>query len=116
MGLAEGLERCQLKHRFDLALEENGQHGNVHRVGVAQAGADLDVAGRGVLDEYAVLRHGALSHQAFAERELEERLGAFLVRVAAQQSQRQRAICGVVNIEQSVLHPDQRRQLRENLA
>ena len=64
--LAEAVEGGQLDDRLDLALEEHRQHDDVERRRLAQAGGDLDVVGRHVGEQDALLLQGALAHQALA--------------------------------------------------
>ena len=81
------LERGQFEHALDLAFEDQRQHEDAARRGLAQAGRDADVVGRQVGEQDLLLLEGALADQAFAEADLlAERLAA-LGRVAGQQRQ-----------------------------
>ena len=66
----EALERGQLEHALDLALEDDRQHDDVLRRRVAQAGGDADVVGRHVGEQDLLLLQGALADQPLAELEL----------------------------------------------
>ena len=67
--LAEPLERRELDDGLDLALEQDRQHDDVHRRRLAEARGDLDVIGRHVREQDALLLERRLADQALARLE-----------------------------------------------
>ena len=63
---AETFKGSQFHHGLHLALENHRQHHDVERGGLSQAGADLDIIGRDVVEQGALLFNCALPHQALA--------------------------------------------------
>ena len=83
--LVELVEGRQLEHRLDLAFEEHRQHHDAAGRRPAQAGADLDVVLRNLVDDQHPSLDRALPHQAFAQPELAGDVLAVVVGVAGQQ-------------------------------
>ena len=67
--LAERQEARELDHRLHLALEQDGQDDDVARRRFAEAGRDLDVVVRNVLQQNRLLLERRLSDESFAGRE-----------------------------------------------
>ena len=82
VGRAEAAERGQLDDGADRALEEDRQHDDVQRRGLAEARVDRDVVARDVGEEDALLLLRALADEALAEPELVREVLALLVAVA----------------------------------
>ena len=112
--LVELVEGGELEHRLDLALEQHRQHDDVPRRRLAQAGADLDVVVRHLVDEHHALLPGALAHQPLAQPELVGDVLAVLVGVAREQLEHGVVAGGVHHVEDAVLRGDQRGQVGED--
>ena len=82
VNLAEPMERRQLNRRLDLAFEHHRQHHNIERRRLAQARADLDVIGRHLGEQNALLLQRALARQPFAQRKPAGQVLALTVCVA----------------------------------
>ena len=113
---AEPVERRQLDDRLHLAFEHHRQHHDVGRGRLAKTGADLHVIGRHVREDDALLLEGALADEPFAGAEAVGQVLALGVGVAGEQHQVRRSVLGLVEIENPVLHRDERRQLGQDRA
>ena len=111
MHLGEPVERACLDHAEDPVLEDDRQHGEVDRGGLAKPGGDLHVVGRDIRHDDGLpgLRH--LADQRLAEPELAGRLDIGPQAVTGDQAQ-PGVIAGAVGEEErAVLRADQRDKL-----
>jgi hypothetical protein len=119
----ERFEGGQLDHRLDLALEQDRQHHQVARAGLAEAGHDLDVILRQAGDQEALLFEGRLADDPLADMPVLRQVFAFLVAVAGHQGQqRGGSRLGLAmarhlhQVQHGVLGRHERRQLRQQHA
>ena len=112
--VAEAVERRQLDHRFDVALEQHRQDDDVERWRRAQAGADVDVVARDLAEQNAALFVRALANQSFAEPELLRQRLALAVGVGRHQLQQRPPVVEFVDVQHAMLGVDQRGQLGQD--
>ena len=114
MDRTERLEAGKLGDRAHLALEQNGQHQDVERRGLAESRVDLNVVGRHARQQDRLLLQRALADQAFAGTEAIRDVLALLVGVARGQAQRLVRLVG--DEEGAVARSDERRQFAHDQA
>ena len=114
---AEAGERRQLDDGAHRALEQDRQHDDVQRRGLAEARVDLHVVAGDVGEQDALLLLGALADEAFAQPEGRGEVLSLLVAVSGLEAQhRLAAVLGGQRVEDAVLGRDQRRQLGQDHA
>ena len=116
VGLGEAAERGQLHHREDLPFEDDGKDHDVGRPRLAQSGVDLDVIGRRVGDQDALLLECGLTDQTLADPELLVEMFPLLVGVGRRQPEPLvvTVVPGVHDVEDTVCGSHHRRQFAED--
>ena len=114
MDRAEGVERRQLDHGLDLALEQDRQHDDVERRRLAEARTDVDVIVRRVRHQDALFLERALTDQALADAESIRDAFALAIRVSVGQLENRSALVGIHQEECALMRGDQGRQLRHD--
>ena len=106
----ELVERGQRQHRLDLALEDDGEHGDAARQRIEERRADGNRVLRDVGHDDAALVDRALADEALAERKARRVRLVRRVGVAREHAQVHRAFVGHL-VDEALVRVDQRRQL-----
>ena len=115
IGFREARERGQLHHGVNLTFEEDRQHDDVERLGLAEAGGDLNVVVRDVRQQNALLLERRLTDDALADAEfLREILSLFVCIRRCQLESRLSILWRIHDVENAVRGPDHRRELAED--
>ena len=108
---AEREEARQLDHRLHLTLEQDRQHDDVARRGLAEARRDLDIVVGHVREQDGLLFERRLPHQSLADHETVRDVLPRPIRVARDETEVRRPAFGVHDEEGAVVRGDQRGQL-----
>ena len=90
------VQQADLDDAAHLSFEDQGQHADGPRHRVAEAGDDVNVVGRDLVDLDQRPLQGRLAHQAFAEGELVGQALATLIGIGPQQAQDRLPVGGVL--------------------
>ena len=116
VGRVEVIERAQLQHGLDLALEDDGQDDDVDGRRVPESRRDPDVVRRHVGEHDLLALERALSHEPFAQVELLGDRAGPLVSVAGEERELCRLLGRLEDVEDAVLRVHHRRELGQDQA